>query len=107
MESASKDASSRQACCGRVGCDRCKTAQNVAIKLNRKSTGVDKNQIVLIWQAKRCQGHGEWWSSIVFVMPSLPIKYVFPDHVMSYVNASPAESPLTRSDEPDEPVAWL
>ncbi len=66
-----------------------------------------EDEVVLLWQAKRCQGQGEWCLSIVFVMPPMPAQYIFPNHLKSYVDVSPSEHLLVRSDEPDEPVAWL
>ncbi len=98
---------SQASCCGTAGCDCCSATRRSAPEASKKSIETDEDDVVLLWQAKRCQGQGEWWLSIVFVMPPMPTEYIFPYHLKSYADGTPSVHHLVRSDEPDEPVAWL
>lgn len=67
----------------------------------------EENGVTFLWQARRCHGDDGNWLSFVLVMPTSPICYGFPASICSFITDSTANPFTSRSDEPDDPVAWI
>jgi hypothetical protein len=94
-------------CCEKTRCSCCSSTQESDPAATKSLVENKEAETVLLWQAKRCHGQSEWWLAIVLVLPPVPAEYMFPNHIRTYAQTSPLVYPVLRSDEPDEPVAWL
>jgi len=103
--------SAEVSCCAREsshGSCCCKShhkehAQSLAENIQK----CEDSDIVLAWQARRCQGQGEWWMTLSFLpLPAVSICCLLDDQ-RSPLFETPILLPTSRFDEPDVPVAWL
>lgn len=99
------------ACCSKDPACPCCCCQQHQIKPTQATVDVadaeDDSDVILVWQARRCQGQGEWWLTLTLVMPPPRQEYRLADNLVEFLIEAPVLFPTAPSDEPDEPVCWV